>query len=96
MIGHETLTEPESKAVCGLGAFSSSGLYGSFQNSNNAAANGGEDLARNVRHEMSFANGTFAEINSKLENTRIITMTNNNDMSHNSILSGGLCFSENQ
>ena len=79
--------------------FTGIGFSGSFQNPNNnigGAANVGGDIARNVCHELSFANGTFAEANSKLENGGVNTVTTSYDMSHNSILSGGIGSSESQ
>ena len=81
-----------------LKTFTGIGFSGSFQNPNNigVATIVGGDLARNVCHELSFANGTFAEANSKLENGGVNTVTTSYDMSHNSILSGGIGSSESQ
>ena len=82
------VTRPsESKTFTGIG------FSGSFQNSIHHT---GGDLARNTHIEMSFANGTFAEANSKLENGGANTVTTSYDMSHNSILSGGIASSESQ
>ena len=76
------------------------GFSGSFQNNINlvSAAYVGSvrDLARSARNEMSFANGTFAEANSKPESGGTNKTANTNEMSHNSILSGGISSSDNQ
>ena len=81
-----------------LKTFTGIGFSGSFQNPNNIGVANivGGNLARNVCHELSFANGTFAEANSKLESGGVNTVTTSYDMSHNSILSGGIGSSESQ